>query len=265
MLRVNRKEVKTYKFNGYRMINRLIFPENQAIMHMKRLIQRFSIFLVKLLLLLIIISIAWVTLYKFVNPPTTPLIVMQYFEGKDQKSLLISDWKDYDEISDYMKIAVIAAEDQTFAHHDGFDLRAIEDAIDDRLEGSRLRGASTITQQTAKNVFLWPERSWLRKLVEAYFTVLLDNIWDKKRTLEVYLNVIETGDGIYGVDEAAQTYFGRSAKNLDLVDSALIAAILPNPKVMSAVKPSEYVLSRELWIREQVGILGGTSYLKKIE
>ena len=164
-----------------------------------------------------------------------------------------------------MKMAVIAAEDQTFAHHNGFDLGAIEDAIDDRLEGSRLRGASTITQQTAKNVFLWPERSWLRKVIEAYFAVLIDSIWDKKRILEVYLNVIETGDGIYGVDEAAQRYFGRSVKNLDLVDSALIAAILPNPKVMSPVKPSEYVLSRELWIREQVGYLGGTSYLKKIE
>lgn len=232
---------------------------------MKKLIQRFSIFLVKLLLLLIIASVALVTLYKFVNPPTTPLMVIRYFEGNGQKSLLLSDWKDYNEISDYMKMAVIAAEDQTFAHHDGFDLRAIEDAIDDRLEGDRLRGASTITQQTAKNVFLWPERSWLRKVIEAYFAVLIDNIWDKKRILEVYLNVIETGDGIYGVDEAAQVYFGKSAKNLDLVDSALIAAILPDPRVMSPVIPSEYVLTREMWIREQVGNLGGTGYLKNID
>lgn len=232
---------------------------------MKTLLRKVSIFTIKLLLLLIIISIAWVTLYKFVNPPTTPLMLIRSFEGNGDMKLIKTDWKKYDDISDYMKIAVIAAEDQKFAHHYGFDLKAIEDAIDDRLEGSRLRGASTITQQTAKNVFLWPERSWIRKVVEAYFALLIDNIWDKKRILEVYLNVIETGNGIYGVDEAAQTYFGRSAKNLDLVDSALIAAILPNPRVMSAAKPSEYVLQRERWIREQVGHLGGVSYLKNIE
>lgn len=232
---------------------------------MKKLLRKISIFALKLLLLLFIISVAWVTLYKFVNPPTTPLMVIRYFEGNNGGNLIKTDWKKYDDISDYMKMAVIAAEDQKFAHHDGFDLRAIEDAIDDRLEGNRLRGASTITQQTAKNVFLWPERSWFRKVIEAYFALLIDNIWDKKRILEVYLNVIETGDGIYGVDEAAQVYFGRSAKNLDLVDSALIAAILPNPRVMSATKPSEYVLEREKWIREQVGHLGGVSYLKNIK
>ena len=232
---------------------------------MKKLFKKISIFALKLLLLLIIISVAWVTLYKFVNPPTTPLMLIRYFEGNGHQKLLITDWKSYDDISDHMKMAVIAAEDQTFAHHDGFDLRAIEDAIDDKLEGNRLRGASTITQQTAKNVFLWPERSWTRKGLEAYFAVLIDNIWGKKRILEVYLNVIETGNGIYGVEEAAQVYFGRSAKNLDLVDSALIAATLPNPRVMSAAKPSEYVLERERWIREQVGHLGGLSYLKNIE
>ncbi len=232
---------------------------------MKKNLRKISIFAIKLLLLLIIISIAWVTLYKFVNPPTTPLMIIRSFEGNSGLNLIKTDWKKYDDISDYMKMAVIAAEDQTFADHDGFDFHAIEEAIDDKLEGNRLRGASTITQQTAKNVFLWPERSWTRKVLEAYFAVLIDNIWGKKRILEVYLNVIETGNGIYGVDEAAQVYFGRSAKGLDLVDSALIAATLPNPRVMSASKPSEYVLERERWIREQVGYLGGLSYLKKIK
>ena len=162
-------------------------------------------------------------------------------------------------------MAVIAAEDQTFPFNNGFDFHAIEEAIDDRLEGSRLRGASTISQQSAKNVFLWPERSWVRKGFEAYFTVLIEKIWGKKRILEIYLNVIETGNGIYGVDEAAQVYFGRSAKNLDIVDASLIAAILPDPRVTSPAKPSEHLLNRERWIREQISNLGGTSYLKNIK
>jgi len=162
-------------------------------------------------------------------------------------------------------MAVIASEDQTFPFNDGFDFHAIEEAIDKRLEGHRLRGASTISQQTAKNVFLWPSRSWIRKGIEAYFTVLIEKIWGKKRILEVYLNVIETGNGIYGVDEAGEVYFGRSAKNLDEVDAALIAAVLPDPRVMSPAKPSEDVLRKEKWIREQIRNLGGTSYLKNIK
>lgn len=232
---------------------------------MKKLFRRFSVFLFKLLLLLIIISIAWVTLYKFVNPVVTPLMLIRYFQDDSGQRRLKSEWKSYDEISDNLKMAVIAAEDQTFPFNEGFDLKSIEDAIDHKLEGGRLRGASTITQQTAKNVFLWPERSWLRKGLEAYFAILIDNIWGKKRVLEVYLNVIETGNGIYGVEEAAQLYFGRSAKNLDIVDSALIAAILPNPKLWSPAKPTDYLLGREKWIRDQIKGLGGTSYLKNIE
>jgi monofunctional biosynthetic peptidoglycan transglycosylase len=164
-----------------------------------------------------------------------------------------------------MKLAVIASEDQKFPFHNGFDIQSIEDAIDEKLDGERLRGASTISQQTAKNVFLWPSRSWIRKGMEAYFTVLIEKIWGKRRILEVYLNVIETGNGIYGVDEAGEVYFGRSAKNLDIVDSALIAAILPDPRVMSPKNPSEYILKKEKWIIEQIGNLGGTSFLKNIK
>jgi len=164
-----------------------------------------------------------------------------------------------------MKMAVIAAEDQTFAFNNGFDLDSIEEAIDEKLDGGSLRGASTISQQTAKNVFLWPERSWTRKALEAYFTVLIEVIWGKERILEVYLNVIETGNGIYGVEQAAQVYYGRSAKNLDVVDSALIAATLPNPRLWSPAKPTDYLLEREQWIRGQINGLGGTSYLKNLE
>jgi len=232
---------------------------------MKKLLSKISVFFLKLLLFILIITIAWVALYKFVNPPVTPLMLIRFFDKESGQRLIKTDWKNYDDISNYMKIAVIASEDQQFPLHEGFDLRSIEEAIDGKLEGERLRGASTISQQTAKNVFLWPSRSWIRKGIEAYFTVLIEKIWGKKRILEVYLNVIETGDGIYGVDEAGEIYFGRSAKNLDEVDAALIAAILPDPRGMSAVKPSEYVLRRQQWIREQIGNLGGTSYLKNIK
>jgi monofunctional biosynthetic peptidoglycan transglycosylase len=232
---------------------------------MKKLLKRMFIFLMKLLLLLIIISVAWVTLYKFVNPPITPLMLIRYLEQASGQRSIKTKWKSCYEISNNMKMAVIAAEDQTFPFNNGFDFHAIEEAIDDRLEGSRLRGASTISQQSAKNVFLWPERSWVRKGFEAYFTVLIEKIWGKKRILEIYLNVIETGNGIYGVDEAAQVYFGRSAKNLDIVDASLIAAILPDPRVTSPAKPSEHLLNRERWIREQISNLGGTSYLKNIK
>ncbi len=232
---------------------------------MKKLFRRLSIFILKLLVLLIIISLAWVMIYKFVNPPVTPLMLIRYFEEDGSTRSIKKEWKSYDGISGNMKMAVIAAEDQTFPFNDGFDFQAIEEAIDEKLDGGRLRGASTITQQTAKNVFLWPKRSWLRKLMEAYFTVLIDKIWGKKRILEVYLNVIETGDGIYGVDKAAQVYFGKSAKHLDIVDSALIAAILPNPRLWSPAKPTDYLIERERWIRNQINGLGGTSYLKNIK
>jgi len=232
---------------------------------MKKLFRRLSIFILKLLVLLIIISLVWVMIYKFVNPPVTPLMLIRYFEEDGNRRSIKKEWKSYDRISGNMKMAVIAAEDQTFPFNDGFDFQAIEEAIDEKIDGGRLRGASTITQQTAKNVFLWPKRSWLRKLMEAYFTVLIDKIWGKKRILEVYLNVIETGDGIYGVDEAAQVYFGKSAKHLDIVNSALIAAILPNPRLWSLAKPTDYLIERERWIRNQIIGLGGTSYLKNIK
>ena len=232
---------------------------------MKKILRKISVFALKLLLFIFIITLGWVTLYKYVNPPITPLMLIRFFQEESGQRLIKADWKKYDEISDYMKIAVIASEDQKFPFHNGFDLQSIEEAIDEKLDGERLRGASTISQQTAKNVFLWPSRSWIRKGMEAYFTVLIEKVWGKKRILEVYLNVIETGNGIYGVGEAAQVYFGRSAKNLDEVDAALIAAILPDPRFMSPAKPSEYVLRKQEWIREQIRNLGGTSYLKNIK
>jgi len=232
---------------------------------MKKILRKISFFILKILLVILIVTTTWVALYKFVNPPITPLMLIRFFDKDSGQRLIKTDWKNYDDISNYMKIAVIASEDQNFPFHNGFDLQSIEDAIDEKLEGERLRGASTISQQTAKNVFLWPSRSWTRKVIEAYFTVLIEKIWGKRRILEVYLNVIETGNGIYGIDQAGEAYFGRSAKNLDIVDSALIAAILPDPRVMSLKNPSEHILRKEKWIIEQIKNLGGIGYLKNIK
>ncbi len=218
-------------------------------------------FTIKTVLLIFVATIVWAALYRYVNPPLTPLMVIGYFGGK---RTVKKEWSDYKNISNYMKLAVIAAEDQKFPMHEGFDIESIKDAIGDKMSGDRLRGASTISQQTAKNVFLWPSRTWMRKAAEAYFTFLIEKIWGKKRILEVYLNVIETGKGVYGVGKAGEIYFGKSAGNLTKEESALIAAILPNPVRMSAVNPSRYVRERQGWIIGQMDNLG-TGYLKRIK
>lgn len=228
---------------------------------MKRFLFGIVKFLIKTVLIVIVGTVVWALLYKYLNPPLTPLMVIGYFgEAKTIKK----KWKGYNQISKYMKLAVIAGEDQKFPLHDGFDIDSIKDAIDEKLSGDRLRGASTISQQTAKNVFLWPSRSWARKGAEAYFTFLIEKLWGKKRILEVYLNVIETGKGIYGVDEAGETYFGKPAGQLGKEESTLIAAILPNPAEMSATRPTKYVRERQAWIMKQMDNLG-TGYLKKID
>jgi len=228
---------------------------------MKKLLKKLPGFIVKLVLAFLVITVGLVLVYKYVNPPVTPLMIMRYVNS----SGMYKEWKDYENISDNMKLAVIAAEDQKFASHRGFDLESIQDAIENRLDGGELRGASTISQQTAKNVFLWPGRSWTRKGAEAYFTFLIEAIWSKKRILEVYLNVIETGEGVYGVEKASNLYFGKTAKNLSAHDSALIAAVLPNPALFSAASPSEYINRRKVWITRQMKNLGGRGYLSKIE
>jgi len=228
---------------------------------MKKFLYGVIKFAIKTVLLIFAATLVWAVLYKYVNPPLTPLMVIGYFGGK---KTVKKEWNDYKNISNYMKLAVIAAEDQKFPMHEGFDIESIKDAIDEKMRGDRLRGASTITQQTAKNVFLWPSRTWMRKAAEAYFTFLIEKIWGKKRILEVYLNVIETGKGVYGVGKAGEIYFGKSAGNLTKEESALIAAILPNPVRMSAVNPSRYVRERQIWIMDQMNNLG-TGYLKKIK
>jgi monofunctional biosynthetic peptidoglycan transglycosylase len=173
-------------------------------------------------------------------------------------------WVDYEEISPNLRIAVVASEDQQFPRHAGFDLDAIADALEDSADGGPLRGASTISQQVAKNLFLWPGRSLVRKGIEAYFTVLLETLWPKRRILEVYLNVAEFGPGVFGVGAASARYFGTSPARLGRDQAARLAAVLPAPRQLHADRPSEYLRSRSARIAEEMSRLGGVGYLSSM-
>lgn len=211
---------------------------------MKRLLRVF----LKFLLAMFLFSLVSTVLFRFVPVPVTPLMISRYFEMEDGH--IEKDWKSLDEISRQMPLAVIASEDQKFEDHYGFDLEAIEKAVEynQKHKGKKIKGASTISQQTAKNVFLWQGRSWLRKGLEVYFTFLIELLWSKERIMEVYLNVIEMGPGIYGAEAAAQYYFHKPAAKLTASEAALIAAILPNPLRWSASKPSPYIRRKKIWI-----------------
>jgi monofunctional biosynthetic peptidoglycan transglycosylase len=196
----------------------------------------------------------FVIVYKWIPVRTTPLMgircVEQVAGGKSLK--LKHNWVSGDKISKSLKLAVICSEDQNFVTHSGFDLEAIDKAIKESKTRKRVRGASTISQQTAKNVFLWPGRTWIRKGFEVWFTALIELFWSKERILQVYLNSIEMGDGIYGAEAAAGFYFRTTAEKLSSRQSASIAAILPNPRKYNAANPGPYVSERIGWIMEQM-------------
>ena len=200
-------------------------------------------------------SILSVFVLRFNIPvKATPLMfirtVQQISKGEEIK--WHHSWVPLDSMSAYLPLAVIASEDQKFLSHRGFDTDAIQQAVQENLEGKRRRGGSTITQQTAKNVFLWPSSSWLRKGLEAYFTVLIETFWSKRRIMEVYLNSIEMGDGIYGAEAVAAQNFSCTALQLRRSDCALIAATLPNPRKYSSREPSSYMYKRQRWIMRQM-------------
>lgn len=171
------------------------------------------------------------------------------------------EWVDWEDISRHLPIAVVAAEDQTFPTHRGFDLESIRSAIEENERRGRPRGASTITQQVAKNLFLWSGQSYVRKAIEAVLTVLIELTWPKQRILEMYVNVAQFGPGVYGVGAASAAYFSKAASALEPRDAAILAAVLPNPVRLKAGAPSEYVLGRAEAIQEQVRLLGGAGYL----
>jgi monofunctional biosynthetic peptidoglycan transglycosylase len=208
-----------------------------------RWLRRLAVFI---LVVVVLIPIGLTAVYRFVPPPITILMVQRAIQGYG----LRKDWRPLDEISPSLAQAVVAAEDAGFCAHNGFEFEAMRKALAANAKRpNRLRGGSTISQQTAKNVFLWPDRSYVRKGLEAYFTVLIEALWGKRRILEVYLNVAEWGQGIYGAEAAAQRYFGVGADDLTQAQSARLAAILPSPLKWKAVQPGPYVAKRSRRIR----------------
>ncbi len=213
----------------------------------------------KIFLWFIAISIVLVLLFKWVPIPITPLMVIrcveQKMDGKDMK--LEKKWKPLEEISPSLQLAVVCSEDQNFLKHHGFDFGAIEKAMKHNKKSKKKRGASTISQQTAKNVFLWPGRSWVRKGFEVYFTFLIETFWSKERIMEVYLNVIEMGPGIYGAEAASQAYFNKSAIKISKQQAATIAVVLPSPLKYNAKRPSGFLQGRINWTMKQMRFWGG--------
>lgn len=197
-------------------------------------------------------TIAAVVVYKWMPVYITPLMITRSIENDDEMQ---HKWVPIEEISENMALAVVSSEDNLFMSHSGFDFDQIQKAIEEAEKTGRQRGASTISQQTAKNVFLWNGRSWVRKGLEAYFTVLIELIWGKERIMEVYLNSIEMGPGIYGAEAVAQAHFGKSASNLTRREAALIAATLPNPLKYSSKNPSKYMRKRQRQITRLMGLV----------
>lgn len=222
-----------------------------------QLIQRIAVWGRNLLILWLVSSILVVVAYKFVPVYYTPLMFIrlyeQFEEGKKLK--LAHTWVPMEKIAQPLVQAVVASEDNLFLDHNGFDLEQIQKARSEAEKGGRVRGASTISQQTAKNVFLWPGKSYIRKGIEAYFTLLIEWIWGKERIMEVYLNSIEMGDGIYGAEAVAQAHFQKEAYQLDKNEAALIAASLPNPRKFNSGRPSPYLLKRQAKIMSLMGKL----------
>jgi monofunctional biosynthetic peptidoglycan transglycosylase len=215
----------------------------------------------------LVLSIASVALMRWVHPVTSAFMLrdraIALFSG-DSNYRFAHQWSDWSNISPNVKVAVMASEDQKFPEHSGFDFDSMEKAWASNQSGRKFRGGSTITQQVAKNLFLWPGRSYVRKGIEAYFTVLIEAMWSKQRILEVYLNSAEFGNGVFGVEAASRRYFGKPAAKLTAQEAALLAAVLPAPKRLLVSKPSGFVRARQGWIGRQMARMGGASALKQL-
>jgi monofunctional biosynthetic peptidoglycan transglycosylase len=211
-----------------------------------------------------VVTVLAVVAMRWIDPPVTAFMLrdragalLTRAEGYEFRHV----WRDWDRISKYAPLAVVAAEDQRFPQHHGFDFKQIDRALADRERGRRVRGASTISQQVAKNLFLWPGQSWFRKGLEAGITVLIELAWPKQRILEVYLNVAEFGRGTWGVQAASERYFRKDAAKLTRAEAARLAAVLPSPRRYSAAAPGPYVRRRQAWIERQMVALGGPAYV----
>jgi monofunctional glycosyltransferase len=230
------------------------------------LLERVYWWVVKAVLGIFLFSLGWVIVLKWVPVWVTPLVVSRKIDAMraGEESRVYKHWRSYDDMSKEAALAVVSSEDQAFPTHWGFDFDEIQDAIKENQTRKRPRGASTISQQVAKNVFLWNGRSYIRKGLEIYFTVLIELIWGKKRILEVYLNVAETGPMTFGVDAASQRYYGHAATSLSRDEAARIAAVLPNPRQFSIKSPSNYIQRRTRQIARQMRYLGGQKYIRSL-
>ncbi|MBL0080354.1 MAG: monofunctional biosynthetic peptidoglycan transglycosylase [Bacteroidetes bacterium] len=230
---------------------------------MRNLIVKLKRFFLKFVFYCFVGSILWVLLYAIIPVPITPLMIFRLVENisEGKELILYKDWISYNNISPNLPIAVVAAEDQKFVDHKGFDFESMKKAFMGNQKGHKIKGGSTISQQVAKNAFLWPSRTYLRKGLEAYFTVLIEIFWSKKRIMTVYLNIIEMGNGVYGAEAASMYYWKKNAIDLSKEQAAGIAAILPNPR-----KWSPNTARRKVWIMRQMRNLGGElNYEKGVE
>lgn len=234
-----RKPSTTHKSIGYRLLRSLLL----------------GLVIVLLACWLMVLPLRWI------DPPTTAFML----QDNSGRIPVMYTWQPWETIGTAAPLAMVAAEDQKFAHHFGFDVKSIRDSVEDFKDGEPLRGASTISQQVAKNLYLWPGKNLMRKGVEAYFTALLEVCLSKKRILEIYLNIAELGPGIYGINAASKTYFGKAAAELSLAEAALIAAVLPNPNVMRVDQPSDYVRKRQRWIIGQMQRLQREGWLTLLD
>ncbi len=221
-----------------------------------------------LVLACLALSVLSVLIFRWVNPPYSAFMAQSQISAwasRDRTYVYRRTWADLTRISPNLPLAVVASEDQKFPEHWGFDVEAIEKAYEMNRHSHHVHGASTISQQVAKNLYLWSGRSYFRKALEAYFTVLIEGCWPKRRILEIYLNIAEFGYGTYGAEAASQRFFHKSASRLSRSDAAVLAAVLPNPEHWSAAAPPRYVLERRDWILNQMQALGGAEMLGEID
>lgn len=227
--------------------------KNSLLSRLWKKLKRFALWI-------LVLHLAYILLLRWVNPPITITQLTNWIEGHGLKR----DYVDFDAMSPNIRLAVMASEDQLFPDHNGFDIKSIKKALESNKKSKRVRGASTISQQVAKNVFLWQGRSWFRKGLEVYFTFMIELLWSKERILEMYLNVSEMGTGIFGVEVAAQKYFKKPASKLTRAEAARIAAVLPNPKKYKAEPASPYIARRTSWILNQMNNLQGDEEVAKL-
>lgn len=231
----------------------------------KTLFNKIKLIALKLLVVCFLFSLLQVLSLKWIDPLTSSVMLQRDFNlfSSDEKPISY-EWYDFDDISKEIALAVVASEDQNFPTHFGFDLEQIGKAFKEKYKRGSLRGASTITQQVAKNLFLWEGKNFIRKAFEAYYTILIEVFWSKRRIMEIYINIAEMGDNIFGAGMASKIYFKKLPIKLTKQESASIAAVLPNPKRFSVANPSAYVRKRQAWILEQMRLLGGVSYIKNL-